>query len=90
MGNMSSHLYEFFFLKKNTIFLEWEKIKQITIINRAVIISHYSVLKPFLVIKTKGGRKYECFLAQPKGFMRALKSINKEHLLSKDSKYRYV
>lgn len=90
IGNMPSHTYEFFFLKKNAMFLGWEKIKQVGIIRRVVRVKHYSVLKDFIVIKTKDGKKYECFLAQPKGFISALKSIKKYHLLSKESKYREI
>ena len=88
IGNAPDHKYTCLKLKQKPIFLEWGQIKQINIVNHAILVKYFSILKPFIIVKTNNRKKYECFLAQPKGFVKALKSINRQHLLSKDSKYR--
>lgn len=69
-------------------FIIWDVIKLIKIYNKAIKQPLMVDYQSFLLVTTKDNIKYECFIAQPKGFVKALKNLNKHHLLSKDSKYR--
>jgi hypothetical protein len=86
IGNAPEDTYERIKLPK-TIFLSWKEIDKITIINRVVKHNFRQVLRPFLIVKSKKGKRYECFIAQPRSFLEALKKLNKFNLVSKDSKY---
>lgn len=87
IGNAYDDSYERIFLKQKPTFIEWNKIKEIKIIGKEVPRPGYKWLVDFLIIKTKEGKKYQSFIARPKGFIQALKKLKKSSLLSKDSKY---
>ena len=70
-------------------FLQWEEISNIKIINRVVTHNTRSVLRPFLNIKSRDGKRYECFIANPDGFKEALKKLNKSNLFVKEAPKRY-
>lgn len=86
MGNTILDNYEKIILPKNA-FLSWKEIDTIKISNHTVNHNTRLVLRPFLNIKSKDGKKYECFIAQPESFVQALKKLNRFNLMSKDSKY---
>jgi hypothetical protein len=69
------------------IFINWADIEYITIIRKEVKHNFVLFLVPFLIVKSKSGKKYECFIARPKSFIKSLKNLKKEKLISKDSKY---
>ena len=65
----------------NSSFLSWKEIKEIKIINHQVSRNICWIIKPFISIKSKKGRRYECFIANPKGFSNALEKLHKSSLL---------
>ncbi len=87
IGNAYDDSYERVLLKQKPKYLLWNEIKEIKIIGREVPRPGYKWLVDFLIIKTKNGQKYECFIADPKGFVKAIKELKKDHLFDKDSKY---
>lgn len=87
IGNAHDDAYGKFFLKQKQKFFTWDEVKKIKIIGRQVPRPGYSWIIDYLIITTTDGKKYECFIAQPKGFVQALRQLKKAHLLSKDSKY---
>ena len=89
IGDIPNNLYEYnlFKFRRKAAFLNWSEIQKITIINKFVKHNYLSLLKPFLVISSKEGKKYETFIANPEGFVKILKDLKKDKLLSKDSKY---
>lgn len=75
--------------KRFTSFCSWSVVSSIKIVSKG----HYGPLgggsANYLVLSKKKERKvFDCVLYDPKGFVEALKKLNKYHLLSKDSKYR--
>ena len=68
-------------------FINWKEINTLTLKNREVRGGRMSSLMTFLVLNTNKG-KYQTKVTDVKGFIEALKKLNKYHLLSKDSKYR--
>lgn len=88
IGNAPDNSYEKFRLKHKPILINWDDIKNIKIYGKDVSTALAPGAIDILLIKTKDNIKFESFIAQPKGFVKALKSLNKHHLLSKDSKYR--
>ncbi len=87
IGNAPDDSYEVFRLKQKPILIKWSDIKEIKIFGREVRRPLNSAIIDMLTIKTKSNKKYECFVAKPKGFVQALKTVKKTHLLSKGSKY---
>ena len=87
IGNAPDDSYEVFRLKQKPSVINWSDVKEIKIFGREVRRPLNSAIINMLAIKTKSNKKYECFIAQPKGFIQALKTLKKTHLLSKDSKY---
>ena|SRR3989338_7197375 len=86
LGNTKDDKYQSFKLQKSH-FSTWNDIHSIKIKGRVVKRPTYADLIDVLEIKSKDNEKYECFIAQPQEFIKALKQLNKQHLLSKDSKY---
>ena len=78
----------FFKTTNFSVFVPWNKIKSIKIINKEVK-SGYGMLLlyKFVIVKTKD-RKYMSEIINVKGFLKALKEINKYNLLPKDSRYK--
>jgi len=87
IGNAPDDRYQHIKLKNKATFLKWNEIKSIKIERHQVRRMAAYDLIDFLVIKIKAGKKYQSFIARPKGFVNALKQLKKDHLLSKDSKY---
>lgn len=87
IGNILDDNYERIKSLKKTMFLDWVDIKEIKVYGKVTHRIWIEVLVDFLVIKTKPGKKYESFIANPKGFLKAIKRLNKGKLVSKDSKY---
>ncbi|MEK6875869.1 MAG: hypothetical protein AABX63_00540 [Nanoarchaeota archaeon] len=87
IGNAPDDSYEIFRLKQKPTVINWADIKVIKIFGREVRRILNSAIIDILTIRTKDNNKYESFIADPKGFVKVLKSLNKEHLLVKDSKY---
>lgn len=70
------------------IFVKWDRIKFIKIVNKEVKTGYgMLLLYKFIIVKTKD-KKYMCQIINVKGFLKALKAINKYSLLSKDSRYK--
>ena len=76
-------------IKNKPIFIQWKQIEYITIIGREIKSGWVIHLINFLVIKTKNGKKFECYIARPKSFVSVIKDIKKDYLFKKDSKYLY-
>lgn len=87
IGNAQEDSYERFNLKKETIFINWEEVKEIKIIRKVTKRSFREILIDYIVIKTRDNEKYESFIANPNGFLKTLKKLNKGRLVSKDSRY---
>ena len=87
IGNAPDDTYEIFRLKQKPTTISWNDIKKIKIFGRQIRHPLNSVNIDILSIKTKDNKKYESFIAQPKGFIQAIKKLKKTHLLSKNSKY---
>jgi len=68
-------------------FLEWNQIRKIYITNNVVRHGWVLFLRPFLIIKLKNGKTYKTFVARPRNFIKTLRELKKEDLLSKNSKY---
>jgi hypothetical protein len=84
IGNAKDDTYSSIITRK-AIFVQWNEIKRIKIINKVVRHSIYHFIKTFLIVSLKNNTKFETFIAQPTEFLNALKSLEKEYLLSKDS-----
>ena len=67
-------------------FIKWHEIKQIQIKRKAVKQPLMMDYQSFLNIKTKDGKNYESFLAQPQKFIETLKILGKQNLLGKVEK----
>lgn len=90
-GNNTSGQFidKLFILKQENLFLRWAKIDEITITEKLYAIGSAGGYKLYVVIRTKEGREYECLIVNKKGFIQALKKLNKYHLLDKKSRERY-
>ncbi|MBI2558641.1 hypothetical protein HYW20_04930 [Candidatus Woesearchaeota archaeon] len=64
------------------VFVPWNNIKKIILLNKLVRRPTMSVPTSFLIVKTKDGKKYWCFLARKEGFISLMKKLKKEKLLS--------
>jgi len=71
------------------IFLNWNKILNITIMKRYVSTGKYTSSHKELEIKTKNKEKPKCIIFDPHGFVQALKKLNKIHLVDKKSREKY-
>ncbi len=85
VGNSHNGAYTIIPIKKKADFILWKDVDYIMLINKVVRPGYVSFLKPFLVVKTTKGKRYDCFIACPGSFLKALKRINKDHLV-KDRK----
>lgn len=86
-GNAKDDSYQEFLFKRRPGFLSWDKIKEIEIIGRVIRRPYSTGLINILIVKSKDGKKHECFIANPKGFVKTIKDLKKSYLLAKDSKY---
>ena len=87
IGNALNDKYDAFKSLKKAEFIPWGVIDSIKIFRREIHRPFHNVLISYVLIKTKDNKKYESFIANPKGFIQALKTLKKTHLISKDSKY---
>jgi len=87
IGNAPDDSYEVFRLKQKPTTINWSDIREIKIFGREIRRPLNSVIIDMLAIKTRDNNKYESFIADPKGFVKAIKDLKKQHLLSKNSKY---
>ena len=88
-NNISGQLLnKLFRLKQKNIFIFWNDIRKIEIYDKIIAVSYAGGMVPFVAIKTKYGKEYECLIVNIEGFKKALKKLNKYHLLSKNSKYK--
>ncbi len=90
IGNAPDNSYEKFRLKQKPLLILWGNIKEIKIYGKDVSTALAPGIINLIRIKLNTGQIYECFIAQPKGFVKTLKDLNKHHLLTKDSKYREI
>jgi hypothetical protein len=90
IGDIPNDGYELniFKFKRESTFLSWSQIKNVNIINKSVKHNFLLVLKPFLVVRSKDGRKYQTFIANPKGFVKALKELKKDKLLVANASFK--
>ena len=89
VGNIPNHIYDYnlFTFTRKAIFLEWDEIKNIKILNKEVNHATIMMLNTILTINSKQGKRYDTFIADPKNFVFTLKSLNKNKLISKSSKF---
>lgn len=89
-GNNTSGqmINKIFILKQKNNFILFKNIDELKIKEKNIYFSYVANKSNFLIIKTKDGKEYECAIADPRGFIDALKKLNKHHLLSKDSRYK--
>ena len=87
MGNINRARWHKLGLRKE-YFINWAQVRHIELINYEVKVPRGSWERTFIVVKTKTNKKYECVVYDPKGFVNALKKLNKYRLLSKDSRYK--
>ena len=87
IGNSPEESYQTLRLMEQPKFIKWNEISNVKIIGREVKRPVSVRVINILVIKTNNGKKLECFIAQPKGFVNALKDLKKYTFLTKDSKY---
>ena len=87
IGNAIDDKYQSIFLKNKKIFIKWDDMNKIKVKSKSVRRPFSSALINIVSITLKNNQKYESFIAQPKGFIKALKQLGKQKLLSKDSKY---
>jgi len=87
IGNVTAKKWNSLNLRKRQ-FISWEITSSINLVNHEVKGSRGSWPRAFIELKTNNGKKYECVVYDPQGFIQALKKLNKYHLLSKDSRYR--
>jgi len=87
IGNAPDDKYQHIKLTKKALFIKWDEINSIKIVRHEVRRMAWFDLINYLVIKTKGGKVYESFIAKPNGFIKNVKDLKKDYLFSKDSKY---
>jgi hypothetical protein len=75
-------------IPKRRKFLIWKDITSIRLIDREVKVPGGSWSRKFTSIKDKDEKRYECVVYDSKGFILALKKLNKDHLLDKKSRYK--
>lgn len=73
---------------QKSIFIVWNDIKSIIFKNYLSGASWVKYPRPFLIVKTKGGKKYTYVVHDIKNFINFLKKLNKYHLIDKNSKYK--
>lgn len=87
IGNIFYKLDDKIFVKQKSILVSWNNIKSLKITSKG----YYGPLggRSFnhLVLKIKEGRRYDCLVYDPQGFVNALKKLKKYHLLLKESRY---
>jgi len=88
IGNLTLKKWSTFEKNQNNIFLGWNLIKSIKIVGKAHQTPKLSVLRKYVILETNLDRKFEFLVYDINGFTNTLKKLNKDHLLSKDSKYR--
>ena len=86
IGNLTFRKLNTYDPIQNPELIEWDSIKSILI--KGKLHGSRSLAIDYLYVFKKKVGKVECRLYNPKGFVEALKKINRYHLLSKDSKYR--
>ncbi len=72
-----------FKIEESRVFIPWSDIKYISLKNYLVGASYVKNPKPFVSIKTKKGRRYECLVYDPLGFLNALNNIGKSNLVKR-------
>lgn len=73
---------------KARLFIRWKEINSIKFTNHEIKVPKARVLRTFIIIKTNDNKGYKFLVYDFKGFIQALKKLNKYHLLSKESRYR--
>ena len=86
IGNARNGEYDYIKISK-PIFIKWNEIKNIKIYKKPIKQPLMLDYQSFLMIRTFSQDKYESFIAQPDGFIQALKKLKKGYLLAKDSKH---
>ena len=82
IGNACNGEYISISLNKSR-FLEWDNIKTIKIYKKGIKYPLSINQESFLKIKTIDKNDYESFIANPKGFVKAIKDLKKDHLFAK-------
>lgn len=87
IGNAPDDSYEKFKLNQKIHYIEWSQINNIKIKGRGIKRPTHMDVIDILTVNIKDNQKYESFIADPKGFLKALKSLKKDKLVAEDSKY---
>jgi len=89
VGNIIDDKYDYniFTFKRKSPYVEWPDIAKIELMEKKVWHTFIYLPKSFLVVHTKKDGEHETYLAQPKGFVKTLATLNKQNLLSADSKF---
>lgn len=82
-------LLKLLWLNQKNTFISWNKIDKIKISEKLVSFSHTGGNAPFILVKTKSGEKYECLIANPKGFINSFNLLRKQNLLTNETKEKY-
>lgn len=72
-------------LKQKPRFFRWAEIEYLKLICRHQ--GPYGYIINLLVLNSKSGKKYECWISKPQKFINKLSEINKKNLLTKDSRF---
>ena len=83
IGNSHNGAYTIIHFKRKAMFIQWKDIEHIQIIRKVVRPGIASLLKSFIIVKVKGGGRYECFIARPESFLKTLEQIKRSYLLKK-------
>jgi hypothetical protein len=87
IGNLSYNKRSSYDPNQNLKLINWISIKSVLILGK-IHSSRLSRTVDYLYILKKDGTKYDCLIYDPKGFIEAIKKLNKSDLISKDSKYK--
>ena len=88
IGNLTFRKWGTFDKTQDNLFIKWNNIKNLKLVQRVHLTTKISLVRHYLIIKTKQNKKYESIIYDVPGFLKTLKKINKNHLLTKDSKYK--
>jgi hypothetical protein len=87
VGNIVFKKSHHIFLNQKVSLITWSNIKDIKLISKLDTRGSFNRPENYLLLRTKEDTTLECLIYDYKGFIKTLKSLKKNTLLSKDSKY---
>jgi hypothetical protein len=89
-ANMKRVKLGVFKVKQKNIFVAWTEVGSISFQNYLSGASWVKYPRPYLIVKTKDGKRYIYVVHDISNFLQGLKKLNKFNLLTKETKEKYT